>query len=228
MDQKRFHSLRQHMIAEVVTQAVCLTPRLGKPSFNARVVEAMGKVRRHAFVPVELQPFAYINRPLRIGCGKTISQPFIVALMTDLLDLQPEDVVLEVGAGAGYQAAILAELTNQVYSVEIMEDLAVNAQRRLQHLGYRNVDVRVSNGYYGWSKHAPYDKIIVTAAADLIPPPLIAQLKVGGRMVIPIGIPERQQLVLVVKLPSGKLITREVLPVVFTPLEHDADLAGAA
>ncbi len=228
MATQQFDLMRQQMVAEVVAETVFVTPQLGKSALNARVIEVMGKVPRHAFVPVELQAYAYINRPLPIGCGKTISQPFIVALMTDLLDPQTGEVVLEVGAGAGYQAAILAELMKQVYSVEIIEDLALGAQSRLQRLGYRNVEVRSGNGYYGWPEHAPYDKIMVTAAPDLIPPPLIAQLRRGGRMVIPTGIPEQQQLLLVEKSASGKLATREILPVRFTALEKGTDLAGTA
>ena len=158
-------------------------------------MRVIGSMPRHEFVPVELQPYAYLNRPLPIGYEKTVSQPFIVALMTDLLELEAGDVVLEIGAGAGYQAAILAELAKRVYTVDIIEELAQGAERRLKRLGYENVEVRVANGYYGWPEHAPYDKIMVTAASDLIPPPLLAQLKPGGRMVIPTGIPDKQTLI---------------------------------
>ena len=228
MDKQQFEMMRRLMIAEIVGETVFLTPRLGKSALNARVIEVMGKIPRHEFVPLELQPFAYVNAPLPVGCGKTISQPFIIALMTDLLEPQPGDVVLEIGAGVGYQAAILAELVKQVYSVEIIEELALNAERRLQRLGYRNVYVRVGNGYYGWPEHAPFDKIIVTAAPDLFPPPLIAQLKPGGRMVIPTGITETQQLVLVEKAADGRLVTREILPVRFSELEAGSDYAGVA
>jgi protein-L-isoaspartate(D-aspartate) O-methyltransferase len=177
---------------------------------------------------LELQPYAYLNSPLPVGYGKTISQPFIIALMTDLLEPDPGDVVLEVGAGVGYQAAILSELVKRVYSIEIIEELALDTRRRLGRLGYRNIEIGVGNGYYGWSEHSPFDKIIVTAAPDLIPPPLIAQLKPGGRMVIPTGIPDKQQLVLLEKTESGKLATREVLPVRFSELEEGGDFAGAA
>jgi protein-L-isoaspartate(D-aspartate) O-methyltransferase len=179
-------------------------------------------------VPVELQPYAYLNRPLPIGFDKTISQPYIVALMTDLLELEADDVVLEVGAGAGYQAAVAAQLAKQVYTVDLVEELAAGAERRLKRLGYDNVAVRIGNGYYGWAEHAPYDKIIVTAACDLIPPPLLAQLKPGGRMVIPTGIPEKQALTLVQKSASGKLSTRDLLPVRFSELDEPGTLAGAA
>ena len=148
--------------------------------------------------------------------------------MTDLLDPQPGDVVLEVGAGVGYQAVILSELVKHVYSIELIEELALDTRRRLARLGHTNIEVGVGNGYYGWSEHAPFDKIIVTAAPDLIPPPLIAQLKPGGRMVIPTGIPDKQQLVLVEKAGNGKISTREVLPVRFSELEEGGNFAGAA
>ncbi len=220
--------MRQQMIAEIVADAVFLTAQLGKSSFASPVIEAMGKIPRHEFVPLELQAYAYINSPLPVGYGKTVSQPFIIALMTDLLEPRPGDVVLEVGAGVGYQAAVLSGLVKQVYSIEIIEELALDTRRRLQRLGYRNIEVGVGNGYYGWPEHAPFDKIIVTAAPDLIPPPLIAQLKPGGKMVIPTGIPDKQQLVFLEKTETGKLSTREVLPVRFSELEEGSDFAGAA
>lgn len=226
MDVQRIDLMRQQMVAEIVAVTVFLTSRLGKAALNARVIEVMGKVPRHEFVPVELRAHAYLNRPLPVGYDKTISQPFIIALMTDLLEPQPGDAVLEVGAGVGYQAAILAELVKQVYSIEIVEELALGAIRRLQRLGYRNVEVRIGNGYYGWPEHAPFDKIMVTAAPDLIPPPLIAQLKPGGKMVIPTGISDKQQLVLVEKAGNGKLTTKEILPVRFSELEQGGNLAG--
>lgn len=220
--------MRRQMIAEVVADVVFLTPQLGKSALASRVIEVMGRIPRHEFVPVELQAYSYINSPLPIGYGKTVSQPFIIALMTDLLEPQAADTVLEVGAGVGYQAAILSELVKQVYSIEIIEELALETRRRLQRLGYGNVEIGVGNGYYGWSEHAPFDKIIVTAAPDLIPPPLIAQLKPGGKMVIPTGIPDKQRLVLLEKSADGKLDTREVLPVRFSELEEGGDTAGRA
>ena len=228
LNEQQFELLRQQMIAEVVAEAVFLTPQLGKPAFDARVVEVMGSIPRHEFVPMELKPFAYLNRPLPVGCDKTISQPFIIALMTDLLAPQPSDVVLEVGAGVGYQAAILARLVRQVYTVDIIDELAQGAGRRLERLGYTNIEVRTGNGYSGWPEHAPFDKIIVTAAPDLVPAPLLAQLKPGGRMVIPTGIPDKQQLVLVEKAADGRLTTRDVLPVRFSELEEGGGYAGAA
>src|SRR5262249_35602789 len=149
---------------------------------DERVMAAMGKVSRHEFVPIELQPFAYANMPLPIGFEKTISQPFIVALMTDLLEISVNDVVLEIGTGLGYQAAILAQLARKVYSIELIEELGQQAKQRLRQQGCSNVELRIGNGYHGWSQHAPFDKIMVTAAPDLIPPPLLHQLKAGGRM----------------------------------------------
>jgi len=228
MPEDPFETPRQQMIAEIVADAVFLTAQLGKSSFAPRVIDAMGRIPRHEFVPLELRAYAYLNSPLPVGYGKTVSQPFIVALMTDLLDPHPGDIILEVGAGVGYQAAILSELVNQVYSIELIEELALDTRHRLQHLGYRNIEIGVGNGYYGWAEHAPFDKIVVTAAPDLIPPPLLAQLKPGGKMVIPTGIPDKQQLVLVEKSGNGKLTTREVLPVRFSELDEGGDFAGAA
>jgi protein-L-isoaspartate(D-aspartate) O-methyltransferase len=228
VENRQHEQRRQQMITEVVAEAVFLTQRLGKSAFDARVIEVMGRIPRHEFVPVELQAYSYINSPLPVGYGKTVSQPFIIALMTDLLEPQVGDTVLEVGAGVGYQAAILSALVKQVYSIDIIEELALQTRKRLQRLGYANIEIGVGNGYYGWSEHAPFDKIMVTAAPDLIPPPLIAQLKPGGRMVIPTGIPDRQQLMVLEKSAEGKLATREVLPVRFSELEDSADAAGAA
>lgn len=228
MAEDLFEKLRQQMIAEIVTEAALTVGHTGRASFSDRVMRVIGNVPRHEFVPVELQPYAYLNRPLPIGYEKTVSQPFIVALMTDLLAPEAGDVVLEVGAGAGYQAAILAELAKRVYTVDIIEELAQGAKRRLMRLGYENVKVGVVNGYYGWPEHAPYDRIMVTAAADLIPPPLLAQLKPGGRMVIPTGIPDKQTLTLVEKSATGSLSAREILPVRFSELEEPGETAGVA
>jgi len=223
-----FKQMRDEMVEVVVAETAQLAERIGRAVLGTSVIAALAKVPRHEFVPVELRPYAYINSPLPIGCDKTISQPFIIALMTDLLAPQPGDVVLEVGAGVGYQAAILARLVKQVYTVDIIDELAQAAGRRLGRLGYTNIEVRTGNGYYGWPERAPFDKIIVTAAPDLVPPPLLAQLKAGGKMVIPTGIPDKQQLVLVEKSADGKLTTREVLPVRFSELEEGGGYAGAA
>src|SRR5262245_32758664 len=228
MSEDLFENLHQQLMAEIAAEAVLTAGHTGKAAFSGRVMRIMSAVPRHEFVPVELQAYAYLNRPLPIGYDKTISQPFIVALMTDLLELKPDDIVLEIGAGAGYQAAILAEIVKRVYTVELIEELAQGGDRRLKRLGYENVVVRTGNGYYGWSEFAPYDKIIVTAASELIPPPLLAQLKPGGRMVIPAGIPEKQTLILVEKSQSGTLATREILPVRFSELEEPAGPAGIA
>lgn len=212
--------LRQHMVAEIVAHTIFLTARLGKSSLDRRVLDVMGKVPRHEFVRLELLPLAYADMPLPSGYGKTISQPFIVALMTDLLDLQPTDIVLEVGTGLGYQAAILAELARHVYSVELIEELATDARQRLARRGITNIDVRIGDGRAGWPDQAPFDKIIVTAAPDLIPPALIYQLAPGGKMVIPAGLPDTQQLMLLEKDAGGSVSTREVLPVQFSQLEE--------
>jgi protein-L-isoaspartate(D-aspartate) O-methyltransferase len=223
-----FEEMRSQMLAEIATEAVLTVGHTGRAGFSERVMGAVARMPRHEFVPVELQPYAYLNRPLPIGYEKTVSQPFIVALMTDLLEPGAQDVVLEIGAGAGYQAAILAELVKQVYTMDIVEELAQGAERRLKRLGYGNVEVRRGNGYYGWPEHAPYDKIVVTAACDLVPPPLLAQLKAGGRMIIPTGIPEKQALTLVEKTAAGAISTRDILAVRFSELEEPGQFAGIA
>jgi protein-L-isoaspartate(D-aspartate) O-methyltransferase len=220
MSVKDFDILRQQMLVEISAGIVHVSGVLGKTALDERVMSAIGKVPRHEFVPVELQPYAYANIPLPIGFEKTISQPFIVALMTDLLDLSKNDTVLEIGTGLGYQAAILAQLVRQVYSMEIIEELARQAKQRLRRQGCSNIEIRIANGYHGWSEHAPFDKVIVTAAPDLIPPPLIHQLKAGGKMVIPAGLPDAQQLLLLEKNGAGKVTTREILQVRFSQLEQ--------
>jgi protein-L-isoaspartate(D-aspartate) O-methyltransferase len=214
------HTLaRQRMVATIAAETIFACASIGKAALAERVLDAVGRVPRHDFVPVELQPFAYVNSPLPIGCGKTISQPFIVALMTDLLDVEADDRVLEIGTGLGYQAAVLAELTPNVYSVEIVEELAHAARERLRRRKHAKIRLKIGNGYYGWPEHAPYDKIIVTAAPDLIPPPLIEQLAPGGKMVIPAGLPGEQRLLLVEKDGAGTITTTDVLPVRFSELE---------
>ena len=228
MDKDALQQLHRHMVAEIEAEARLTASYTGRAAFSAAVMKAMARVPRHEFVPLELQPYAYLNRPLPIGFEKTVSQPYIVALMTDVLELESDDVVLEVGTGAGYQAAILAEIVERVYTVDIIEQLATGAERRLNRLGYEKIEVRVCNGYYGWPEHGPYDKIIVTAACDLVPPPLMAQLKPGGRMIIPTGIPEKQALTLVEKSAAGHLSTRDLLPVRFSELEEPDQFAGAA
>jgi protein-L-isoaspartate(D-aspartate) O-methyltransferase len=219
MSVQYFEEQRREMVAAIRTIADHLAAEVGKTGLDERVLRVMAKVPRHEFVPVEVLPYAYANTPLPIGFNKTISQPLMVAVMTDLLELKPDDVVLEIGTGLGYQAAVLAELAGRVYSVEIIDELAQRAAQRLKRQGYINFEVRVGNGYFGWPEHAPFDKVIVTAAPDLIPPPLINQLKAGGRMVIPVGLPDAQQLVVAEKGLSGRVMTKEIMGVLFSLLE---------
>jgi protein-L-isoaspartate(D-aspartate) O-methyltransferase len=183
---------------------------------NAAVLSAMGRVPRHLFVPDDLRPFAYDDRPLPIGRGQTISQPYIVAYMTDALQLEPAHTVLEIGTGSGYQAAILATIVKQVYSVEIVPDLAETARRALAAAGYTNVEVRSGNGYLGWRDHAPFDRIIVTAAPPEIPESLVEQLAEGGVMVVPVGT-ANQEIVVVTKTPGG-IVQKRTIEVRFVPM----------
>ncbi len=214
-----FAAARRQLLVEIVADGKMTAAFTGRPSFTPKVLAALSKVPRHRFVPAVARPFAYFNRPLPIGHGQTISQPYIVALMTDLLEPEPGHTVLEVGTGSGYQAAVLAGLVARVLSLEIIEPLARQAKQRLADLGYANITARQADGYEGWPAMAPFDGIIVTAAADHIPPPLVAQLKPGGRMVIPVG-PRflTQQLILVQKDTDGSVRTRQILPVRFVPL----------
>ena len=198
-------------------------PPPGEAGFDERVLRALAEDERHEFVPANLQAQAYLNQPLPIGHGQTISQPYIVALMTQLAAPDEDDVVLEVGTGSGYQAAVLARLAGHVYSIEIIAALAEQAKARLVRLGFGNVTTRLGDGYFGWQEHAPFDAIVVTAAASHVPPPLIAQLKPGGRMVIPVGGRFAvQYLLLVEKTGSGEVVTRQITAVRFVPLtgEH--------
>jgi protein-L-isoaspartate(D-aspartate) O-methyltransferase len=218
-----FEELRRQMVAEIAADTQETSAAIDKEALDPRVMQVMGRIPRHEFVPDTQKPYAYENRPLPIGHGQTISQPYIVALMTDLLKPEPQHRVLEIGTGSGYQAAILAELTEQVYTLEIIEELARQASQRLDQLGYKNVICRVADGYYGWESAAPFDAIVVTAAASHIPAPLLKQLKPGGRMVIPIGGRfQVQQLMLIEKTADDKFTNRQLLPVRFVPLtgEH--------
>ena len=219
MSEKHFAILHRHMVEVIAIQAELASEELGKAALDERVLAAMRRVPRHHFVLAPLAAFAYHDTPLPIGFDKTISQPFIVAAMTDLLDPQPHEVVLEVGTGLGYQAAVLAELARQVWSVEIVEEFATEAEARLRGSGYANIGVRVGDGSKGWAEHAPFDKIIVTAAAELTPPALLKQLKPGGRMVLPTGLAEAQKLTVVDKSTVGHIALREVMPVRFSLLE---------
>ena len=214
-----FDKPRQRMSAEIAALARETAVETGRREFAAFVMAAIARVPRHRFVPDDQAPYAYDNRPLPIGHGQTISQPYIVALMTDLIDPQPEQTVLEIGTGSGYQAAVLAELVGRVFTIEIIEPLARRAAEQLKTLGYANVQTRVGDGYHGWEEAAPFDAIVVTAAASHVPPPLIRQLKPGGRMVIPVGAHFlAQYLLLVEKQADGAVTTRQILPVRFVPL----------
>jgi len=216
---ERFASQRQQMVREIRQNVEDTTRYIGRSALNERVMSAMGTVPRHEFVHPSMQSSAYENRPLSIGHGQTISQPYIVALMTDLVDLDEEDTVLEIGTGSGYQAAILSALVKKVYTIEIVEALGLSAGKRLQKLGYNNVETRIGDGYYGWPEQGPFDAIVVTAASSHIPPPLVQQIKPGGIMLIPVGSQfQVQQLTLVRKDEEGGVITRQVLPVRFVPL----------
>ena len=207
------------MAEEIAELARETRAEIGKTGFDERVMAVMAQVPRHRFVPANQVSLAYLNRPLPIGHGQTISQPYIVALMTDLARVEPHHTVLEVGTGSGYQAAVMAHLARTVYTVEIIEPLGLQAAHRLQAMGYANVHARLGDGYHGWEEHAPYDAILVTAAASHVPPPLIRQLKPGGRMVISVGASFMvQSLMLVEKGLDGTVSTRQILPVKFVPL----------
>ena len=223
-----FEEQRRQMVAAIRVITDHIGAEISKSALDNRVLQAMAKVPRHEFVPVEVQQYAYLNRPLPIGFDKTISQPLMVAMMTDLLELKLNDVVLEIGTGLGYQAAVLAELSERVYSVEIIDELAQRAVQRLKRQGFTNVAVRIGNGYSGWPEYAPFDKMIVTAAPDLIPPPLINQLKAGGRMVIPIGLAGSQQLAVADKDLNGRVTIKEVMPVLFSKFEETDEPAFRA
>ena len=210
--------LRLGMVSLIAAYVQLSGEQINKEKLDDRVMAAMRRVPRHDFVPIEMRPFAYADGPLPIGCGKTVSQPFMVALMTDLLELGEDERVLEIGTGLGYHAAVMAELAREVYSVEIIEELAEQARRRLEEGGYKNIRFRIGDGGQGWPDHGPYDKILVAAACELIPPPLLAQLKPGGRMVIPSGLEDAQQLLLVDKDGGGRITTQEIIPVLFAPL----------
>ena len=194
----------------------------GRAELSPRVAAALARVRREAFVTPGSERVAYDNRPLPIGHGQTISQPFVVALMTEVLDLRPDDIVLEVGTGSGYQAAVLAELAGNVCSIEVIPELATSAATALAGQGYNNVELRTGDGSFGWQERAPFDAIIVTAAAPEVPPALLEQLRPGGRMIIPVG-PRHgdQELLLITKDAAGTVTPRTVLPVAFVPLTGD-------
>lgn len=216
---ENYDELRRNLIREITDDVRSTSRNLNKTVLDEQVMIAMSSVPRHLFVPKAYIRYAYMNRPLPIGEGQTISQPYIVAIMTDLLNIKSSDIVLEVGTGSGYQAAILGELARQVYTMEIIRTLQRSAAKRLKSLGYTNIETKLGDGYYGWEEHAPFDAIMVTAAAGQIPPPLIKQLKPGGRMIIPVGGAfMTQYLMLIEKRVDGTVSTRQILPVRFVPL----------
>ncbi|MCM2288375.1 MAG: protein-L-isoaspartate(D-aspartate) O-methyltransferase [Sulfuritalea sp.] len=210
---------RNRLLQEIRAEAWNTRGYTGRAAFDPRVMEALHRVPRHEFIAPGSLHLAYANHPLPIGHGQTISQPYIVALMTDLIRPEADDVVLEIGTGSGYQAAVLAELVKRIYSVEIVPELARAADARLRRLGYDNVEVRSGNGRLGWPQHAPYDAILVTAAASRIPPALVAQLKPEARLVIPVGDPhDAQELIVVERREDGSVGQTPVLPVALVPL----------
>jgi protein-L-isoaspartate(D-aspartate) O-methyltransferase len=217
--QDAYATQRAEMLAEIAATARATAAETARPQFSDRVMAAMGRVPRHRLVPPEQVPYAYENRPLPIGHGQTISQPYIVALMTDLLEPKPTHVVLEIGTGSGYQAAVLAELVAKVYTIEIVAPVGKRAEAELAELGYRNIAVRIGDGYLGWPEAAPFDGIVVTAAAPHVPQPLVEQLKPGGRLVIPVGAQwQVQELLVIEKRPDGSTATKRTIPVRFVPL----------
>lgn len=222
-DERRSQAMKaamKRMLADIEREVACTRSLTGRDDLDPRVMAAMGKVSREAFVPPDLKYLAYDDGPLPIGHGQTISQPYIVALMSDLLQTQAEHIVLEVGTGCGYQAAVLSLLVKQVFTIERITVLGEDSAARLQSLGYNNIECCTGNGYAGWPGHAPYDGIIVTAAAAHIPPALLEQLKPGGRLVIPVGLPHMpQELLLVEKDEAGATHTRDILSVAFVPLK---------
>ena len=219
MTEEHLAILRRHMVEVIAIHVDLMEEELGKAALDERVLAAMRRVPRHLFVPAPFAALAYQDTPLPIGFDKTISQPFMCALMTDLLAPGPHEAVLEVGTGLGYQTAVLAELADQVWSVEIVEEFAAEAEPRLDRLGYSNVGIRVGDGSRGWAEHAPFDKILVTAAAEQLPPALLDQLKPGGRLVLPLGPAEAQRLTVIDKGADGRTRARELIPVRFSRLE---------
>ena len=219
MTEKHLSILRRHMVEVIAIHFDLMSDELGKDRLDERVASTMLGIRRHLFVPAQLAAMAYHDMPLPIGFSKTISQPFICALMADLLDLQPHESVLEIGTGRGYQAALLAALARHVWTVEVVEEFAALADERLRLLGYGNVAIRVGDGSKGWGVHAPFDKILVTAAFDHPPGALLDQLKPGGRLVMPLGPEDAQLLTVVEKSADGRIERRGILPVQFSRLE---------
>jgi protein-L-isoaspartate(D-aspartate) O-methyltransferase len=211
LQEKNFSRLREKMVMEQIEQRGIQDPA---------TLSSMRKVQRHLFVPDDLTDYAYDDRPLPIGYGQTISQPYIVAYMTEIIKPKPNYVVLEIGTGSGYQAAILSGIVKEVYSIEIIDSLASLASKRLGKLNYKNIHVRSGDGYHGWKDKSPFDAIVVTAAAEHIPPPLIAQLKENGRMIIPVGSPFMTQQLMLVEKKNGRMRTSSMMPVQFVPFKR--------
>jgi protein-L-isoaspartate(D-aspartate) O-methyltransferase len=220
LNEKHLTILRRHMVEVIAIHAEIQEDELGRRALEEQVLTAMRRIPRHLFVPQEIAHLAYHDMPLPIGFEKTISQPYICALMTDLLGPQPRDAILEIGTGLGYQTAVLAELAGHVWSVEIVEELADGAQLRLDAMGYTNFNIKVGDGSRGWPEHAPFDRIMISAAAEQVPSPLLEQLQPGGRLVMPLGPTDDQQLTVVDKDTSGVVRRRSVIPVRFTRLER--------
>ena len=223
--QASYDAQRQALIEDLRDDSR-LAEEYGAPTLSERTLAVLGQVPRHEFVPDEQKRYAYQNRPLSIGAGQTISQPYIVALMTDLAEVTKDDVVLEIGTGSGYQAAVLSELAGHVYTIEIVEELGRRAANTLERLGYDNVTARIGDGYAGWPDQAPFDAILVTAAPEKVPQPLIEQLAVGGRMIIPVGAQyEVQTLQVLTKEDNGQVSISNVIKVRFVPLTRDENQA---
>jgi protein-L-isoaspartate(D-aspartate) O-methyltransferase len=219
MTEEHLAVLRRHMVEVIAIHFDLMGDEIGKDKLNERVAAAMLRVQRHLFVPASLAAIAYHDSPLPIGFDKTISQPFISALMTDLLDPQPHETVLEVGTGLGYQTAVLAQLSRRVWTIDVVEEFVAHAEIRLQALGYSNIAVRVGDGSKGWKEHAPFDKIVVSAAAERPPDALLEQLRPGGRLVMPLGPEGAQSLTVIDKDAAGETRERDVMPVRFSVLE---------
>lgn len=223
-DTDSYEAQRRGLVREIAQDVRATAEFINRRQLDERVMAAMGTVPRHEFVRPEDREFAYDNRPLPIGYGQTISQPYIVAIMTDLAEPAAGCRALEIGTGSGYQAAVLSQLCEKVHTIEIVRELGTQARARLSRLGHANVEVRIGDGYYGWPDAAPFDVILVTAVAGHVPPPLLAQLKPGGRMVLPVGSRfTTQELVLVIKGADGRVRTRQLLPVAFVPLTGGHD-----
>ena len=221
MEAADFATERRQMLEEIKQLTAATAAETGRRTLDPRVLDAMGRVPREEFVPPKQAGSAYKSRPLSIGHGQTISQPFIVALMTELLNLKPADTVLEVGTGSGYQAAVLSLLAREVYTIEIIPALGNAAAATLERLGYANIKTTIGDGYQGWRTYAPFDAIIVTAAPDHIPSALVEQLKPEGRMIIPVGGARDQALKIITKNPDGTTTTTDTVPVSFVPLKRE-------